>query len=146
MKKLIIIFICFFAVSAQATTLQDYLNQGYTKHDIEKSFIEVTRAFMNVQVPDGLGFPFSEWCNPPGQNCVQVQWKDYCAGGWYNHEEEELVLITLDRCGYPDGQNRKYPPTEEDINRYLLYFGGLEDNAIYPKNPGMARKQEYYTP
>lgn len=137
MKKLIIIIIIFFAFSVQAKTVSDFVNEGYTLKDMEKGFIEVDRSFLNRAVP--VGFPDSEWCNPPGLNCKQYNWRQYCEGAIFENEETDMMIITLDRCGYPNGKNRKYPPSESIINLFLTTF----DTGVLPKNPGLAKREDY---
>ncbi len=126
-----------FAGNAIAKTLDDFIAEGLTKNDLEKGFIEVSNSFLNIAVP--VGFPDSEWCNPPGENCKQYNWRQYCSGAIWEDTETNMMFMTLDRCGYPDGQNRRYPPTEAIINKFLNVF----DTGVLPKNPGLTKREDY---
>lgn len=134
-----LILLLIFASSAEAKTVSDFIAEGYTLKDMEKGFVWVSRAYLNVQVPEGHNY--AQWCNPPGNNCRQMKWIDYCSGAIVENVGAGMMVITLDRCGYPDGQNRNYPPTEAEINMFLTTFTGVDE--ILPKNPGLAKREEY---
>lgn len=138
MKKLIIIIIFLFAITAHAETVSDFISEGYTLKDMEKGFIEVDRNYLIAVVPKG--FPRSEVCDEKGENCKQMTWQAYCAGGFLEDKKTDMMIITLDRCGYPNGKNRKYPPTESIINLFLATFG---ETGVLPKNPGLAKREDY---
>jgi len=125
--------------SAIAKTLDDFIIEGLTKKDLEKGFVEVSTSFLKTNVPKG--FDRSEVCSPLGASCVQMEWEQYCSGAILTNTETNMMLITLDRCGYPDGQNRKYPPSEETINKFLEAFAG--ENEVLPKEAGLAKREEY---
>jgi len=143
MKKyitfIILIFVIGLAGNTLAKTLNEYITEdGYTKNDYEKGFIWVDVSFLALAVP--TSFPNSEGCDPDGQNCKQYTWKEYCSGAIVEDPESNMMIITLDRCGHPDGQNRQYPPPETVINLFLTTFG---DTGILPKNTGLAKRTEY---
>ncbi len=138
MKKYIacclLIFFTIFMNSAIAKTLDDFISEGLTKKDLEKGFIEVSTSFLKANVPKG--FDRSELCTP---SCIQMEWEQYCSGAILTNTETNMMIMTLDRCGYPDGQNRKYPPTEAIINLFLTIF----DTGVLPKNPGLTKREDY---
>jgi hypothetical protein len=135
MKKLIIIIFFLFAITAHAKTVQDFIDEGQTLKNMEKGFIELPRSFLTTVIPKN--FPLSEICD---KDCRQMTVAEYCAGGFLENEETDTMLITLDRCGYQDGQNRRYPPSESDINLFLDYFGGT---AVLLKEPGLLIRENY---
>ncbi|MCP4357978.1 MAG: hypothetical protein GY796_08185 [Chloroflexi bacterium] len=123
---------------AQAKTFNDFIQEGAKKHDVEKGFIDVPRAFLRQAVP--VGFRRSKKCDANGENCQQKLWKVYCAGGIFKKVDTGMVMITLDRCGYRKGRkNRRYPPSEQSINRFLAHF----DTYFLLKKPGRLRRRDY---
>ncbi len=122
---------------ASAKTVVDFIAEGMTKNDLEKGFVEVSRNVLVLDVPKG--FPLSETCEKDGKTCKQMTWKAYCAGAILEDIKTDMMIITLDRCGYPNGKNRKYPPTEDDINKILAVFG----TNVLIKIPGLIKRTNY---
>ncbi len=142
MKKFLAYFILIsfivFVGDTIAKTLDDFILEGYTKRDLEKGFIEISGDYYSTFVP--IDFPNSEFCNEFMQ-CGQLKWKRYCSGAIFQNYSTNMIIITLDRCGYPDGQNRKYPPTEAEINRFLETFSDIDE--VLSKNPGLVIREKY---
>lgn len=119
-----------------AKTLGDFIDERYTKKDMEKCFIEVSRTYLTIQIPKNL----ESNCHS-SIDCAQMYWKDYCAGAILHNLVTNKMIVTLDRCGYPNGQNRKYPPTENDINSFLGVFTNIDE--VLPKDPGLLKRKDY---
>lgn len=140
MKKFItaIVFILFLATIVYAKTVQEYLGEGYTLKDMEKGFIECSMSFYNSAVPES--FPNSLWCNGQGQCPRQMTWAEYCAGSIKTKVVPPKMILVLDRCGYPNGQNRAYPPEESVIDLFLNYYG---EDKFLSEIPGRVKWFNY---